>query len=102
MTMTREEVIDTVYQAINHLNLMREPQDHLPCREDTRLYGRQGNLDSLSLVALVLDVEETIGERSGMMISLADERALAQSKTPFSDVGSFADYALTRLQEADA
>ncbi len=100
--MTREEVIDTVYQAIERLNMMREPQDQLSCREDTRLYGRQGSLDSLSLVALVLDVEEAVGEQSDTMIALADERALAQSRTPFRDVGSFADYVLTRLQEAAA
>ena len=95
--MKREQVLGAIYGAITRVNAMRDSDDLLDCKEDTPLYGRDGKLDSLGLVSLVMDVEQTISQESGDAVVLADERAIAQSRSPFRDVGTFADFVIQRL-----
>lgn len=61
--------------------------------EDTVLFGAEGLFDSLALVSLVLAVEEAVEEEHGVSITLADERAMSRSTSPFRSVGSLAAYA---------
>lgn len=60
---------------------------------DTPLFGRQGLLDSMSLVTLVVAVEQAIEDELGVSVSLADARALSQRSSPYRTVGSLAEYA---------
>jgi acyl carrier protein len=65
---------------------------------DTPLFGRQGILDSLGLVSLVVAVEQAIEDECGMSVSLADDKAMSQQHSPYRTVGSLAEYA-SRLLE---
>jgi len=67
--------------------------------EETILFGRDGLLDSVSLVSFILDVEEAIRAGTGISITLADERAMSQSRSPFRRVSSLVDYAAQLLAE---
>jgi D-alanine--poly(phosphoribitol) ligase subunit 2 len=60
---------------------------------DTPLFGRNGVLDSLGLVTLVVAVEQAIEDVLGVSVSLADARALSQKASPYRTVGTLADYA---------
>jgi acyl carrier protein len=60
---------------------------------DTALFGRQGLLDSMSLVTLVIAVEQAIEDDLGVSVSLADAKALSQRSSPYRTVGSLAEYA---------
>jgi acyl carrier protein len=60
---------------------------------DTPLFGREGMLDSLGLVALVVAVEQAIEDEYGVSVTLADERALSERKSPFRTIGALAEYA---------
>ena len=59
----------------------------------TPLFGQDGILDSLGLVSLIVAVEQTIEDKYGASISLADEKALSQRNSPYRTVGSLAEYA---------
>ena len=61
--------------------------------KETPLFGRDGVLDSLGLVALVVAVEQAIDDQYGVSVSLADERALSERRSPFRTIGALADYA---------
>jgi D-alanine--poly(phosphoribitol) ligase subunit 2 len=61
--------------------------------KETPLFGRDGVLDSLGLVALVVAVEQAIEDHYGVTVSLADERALSERRSPFRTIGALADYA---------
>jgi acyl carrier protein len=100
--MNRQDVVRTIYDAIGRINELREPGRRLACAEDTVLYGADGGLDSLNLVALILDVEEAVNAETGGPLVLADERALATRRNPFGDVRSLADHVMARLQEVGA
>jgi acyl carrier protein len=60
---------------------------------DTPLFGRQGLLDSMGLVTLVIAVEQAIEDELGVSVSLADAKALSQRASPYRTVGSLAEYA---------
>jgi D-alanine--poly(phosphoribitol) ligase subunit 2 len=66
---------------------------------ETVLFGNQGILDSLGLVNLVVAVEQAIEDHFSVSISLADSRAMSQSRSPFRTIGSLADYAKSLIQE---
>ncbi len=67
--------------------------------EETRLYGAKSGLDSIALVNLIADIEDSISSELGKDIILADERAMSQTRSPFRRVGSLVDYIETLLKE---
>jgi hypothetical protein len=99
--MLRDQVVQAIYTAIRSANELRGPEDQLPCREDTVLYGPSGGLNSLGLVSLIIEVEEAVNARAGRHLVLADAHAMSQQRNPFRDVRSLADYVTGRLEESD-
>jgi hypothetical protein len=97
--MNRDEIVREIYTAIDRANELRDPENQLVCAEGTALYGSGGNLDSLGLVSLILDVEVAVNERAGTDLVLADEHAMSQRRNPFCSVQSLADYISSRLAE---
>jgi acyl carrier protein len=66
---------------------------------DTVLLGGGATLDSLGLVSLVISVEQAIEDEFGINISLADERAMSQTRSPYRTVGSLAEYTTRLIME---
>ena len=65
---------------------------------DTRLYGKDGLLDSMALVSLVMSLEQEIADQFGADISLADDKALSQKHSPFRTIGSLVSYASGEIE----
>jgi acyl carrier protein len=61
------------------------------------LFGESGFLDSMSLVSLVVAVEQAIEDQFGKTVSLADEKALSRRHSPYRTIGSLAEYAAGEL-----
>ncbi len=93
MTMQRGKVLELVYASIETINEQKENiDDKLELAEDTRLFGKQSRLDSLGLVTLIIELEERLSDEVGLEVSIADEKAMSQSRSPFRDVKSLVDY----------
>jgi acyl carrier protein len=60
--------------------------------ESTALIGSKAVVDSLGLVQIISDVEDTISDRFGRDVDLTDESALSQEKSPFRSVGTLVDH----------
>lgn len=65
----------------------------------TSLFGTDGILDSMGLVNLVVALEERIQDEYDVAITLADERAMSRSKSPFRTVTTLAEYIEELLRE---
>jgi len=59
---------------------------------DSVLLGENAVIDSLSLVNLIVDLEEEISDRTGVMISLTDDEAVFAEPSPYSSVKNLAQY----------
>ncbi len=97
--MELQDVLNVVLAAIQDLNEQVEPEQQLEVAPETRLLGRSSKLDSLGLVNLIVLVEEKIGDSFGAAITLADERAMSQERSPFRSVQTLAEYATMLLKE---
>jgi acyl carrier protein len=97
--MDRTSVTEAVHAAIDHFNTLPPPCDGLQKSPATVLLGPESRLDSLGLVSLLVAVERELAERFAVELTLADESALAEEKSPFRTVGSLVDYVLARLEE---
>lgn len=98
--LNKDAVQAIIFQALTNINDERGLDEQLEINSDTRLFGVDAVLDSLSLVSVIVDVEAAISEASGHDVVLTDDRAMSQPMSPFSDVTSLASYILLLLSEA--
>ena len=89
--LTDEEIRSLVLDAMRDLNITRDADEQVPLDSESPIYGQDGPLDSLELVALAMDIEDAVAER-GFDISLSDEKAMSQQHSPFRDVSSLVAY----------
>jgi hypothetical protein len=75
-----------------------EPVD-VAAGAEAPLFGRGGALSSIALVALVAGLEQEIDDRCGVVVELADDRAVSQVRSPFRTAGSLAAWAASLVRE---
>lgn len=96
---TEDRVLTLLYAAMDELNEILSESQQLEKSPDTLLFGGGANLDSLGLVRLVMLVEQKILDEMDRIVTLVDEKAMSQSKSPFRTVGAMADYITVLLEE---
>ncbi len=94
--MNRSQIQTIVLDALRMTNQAREDDQQLTVSPDAPLFGSGGQLDSMGLVALIIDVEEALSEAGYNMI-LTNERAMSGTRSPFKDVPSLVAYIEDRL-----
>jgi acyl carrier protein len=95
---TREAARAIVRATIEEINAEASGGRTLSLDESAPLFGKAGALDSLGLVNLIVRLEENVEKETGLLLSLADERAL--ERHPFATLGRLADHVLELWQEA--
>lgn len=91
-TKLSESAIETiVLDALERTNLARDAEHQLTVSPTAALYSPETTLDSLSLVTLLIDIEEALLD-AGCEVSLSDERAMSQKHSPFRDVPTLVAY----------
>lgn len=88
----QEKIQSIIYRALENLaDELEKPELQNPTPQ-TKIYGANGNLDSLALVSFITDVEELIEQEFNKNIILADEKAMSLRNSPFRDVSSLNEY----------
>jgi acyl carrier protein len=88
---TETAVQEVVLQAMRLANLARESGSQLEVSAEAPIFGPDSALDSLGLVALLLDIEDGL-RGVGCEVVLSDERAMSQKRSPFRSVQSLVTY----------
>ena len=88
-----ERVENAVLAALKDFNQGQDEAGQLPRDLEVPLLGREGRLDSLGLVTLVVAVEQALADEFGRALTLADEKALSQKHSPFRTLRTLAAYA---------
>ena len=95
----KAEVAQAVFSAIDEMNLTLPAHKGLEKSAATPLFGHRSNLDSLGLVSLIVAVEQEIADEFGAEITLADDRAMSRSASPFRTIETLVEYIVERLEE---
>lgn len=89
--LTEAAVQDVVLEAMRLANLARDTSAQLEVSAEAPIFGPDSALDSLGLVALLLDIEDGL-RAIGCDLLLSDERAMAQKRSPFRNVPALVAY----------
>ena len=92
--MTREEIVDVIFEVIKITNLGRDESDQIPIDQNVIFMGPDAVLDSISLVSIIVDIESSISEKVGFEVALTDDDAINQPVPPFTSPSLLADYIL--------
>jgi acyl carrier protein len=93
-----EHIQNAVVSAVQDVNAILPVHMQLSSDPDAVIFGKGGRLDSLGLVNLVLAVEEKL-EQVGLKISLTDERAMSQNRSPFRSIQSLTTFISELVRE---
>lgn len=94
----QEVAAELIYPVIDELR--SDFKTDLPKEPETLLLSEGTALDSLSLVALLVCVEERIESETGRKIRLVNEKAMSPSASPFRTLGTLADFVFELLGES--
>jgi acyl carrier protein len=97
--LSNDRVAAAIYKAVDAFNEQSETKHQLNKSPATVLFGKGGQLDSLALVTLIIEVEEKVADELGVSIVLADERALSQKNSPFLTLQTLTQYVSLLVDE---
>ena len=94
----KKTVLRTIYNVVDEMNMELPEEQLMEKSEDFVLFGQSSKLDSLGLVTFIVAVEQKFQEDLGVTITLADERAMSQKRSPFATIGTLVDYTFSILK----
>jgi len=86
-----EQIQNAIVAALNDVNQILPPSMQLSSDPDAVIFGKGGKLDSLGLVNFVMAVEEQLMQ-CGWKVTLTDDRAMSQSRSPFRSIRALAGF----------
>ena len=92
-------VRNLIIESVKEINEQLPQEQQLGQSTKTVLFGKDGKLDSLGLVTLLVIIEQNIEDELDVSITIADERAMSQKRSPFRTIGTLADYIDMLLNE---
>lgn len=101
--MLDEQTVETmILKALHALNDEMPEDRKFAVGPDTTLFGVDAAIDSLSIVSLIVDLETTLNSEFGLDVALADDRAVSQPVSPFTNVQTLKRYILEIAAESAA
>jgi acyl carrier protein len=94
-----DRITHLIYKAVDQINEQLEEGKKLEKSVETVLFGKSGKLDSLGVVNLIVATEEIIEDEFAVILTIADERAMSQKKSPFRTIGTLSNYVSSLLKE---
>ena len=97
--MELEKVVKIVIDQVEQLRDTLTEEQKFEVNKDTKLFGNNSNIDSLSLVSIIVDLEMLFSDEHGFDISLTDDRAMTREISPFDSVSSLVDFIFEIINE---
>jgi hypothetical protein len=92
MHLTDQQVLPVVLSALAAINESKPASEQFVPKPETPLVGQGAVLSSLELVTFILEVEARLVEDFGLQITLTDDRAFSQARSPFRRPRALAEY----------
>jgi D-alanine--poly(phosphoribitol) ligase subunit 2 len=94
--LNQQEIKSIIVAALNEV-LLEHGTEAVDAHDDAHLFGEGSLIDSLDLVTIVVQIEETIQERTGITIEVVDENSVIGGNSPFRTVGTLASMIKDKL-----
>jgi acyl carrier protein len=94
-----EKVEKLIFDILHTMNEEMPDDRQIVISSDSVLFGENPQIDSLSLVSLVVDLETTLNSDYNLDISLTDDRAMTRTVSPFQTVKTLRDYIVELISE---
>jgi len=88
----RKIIENLIITSVKEINEQSPQEQQLGQSRESVLYGKDGKLDSLGLVNLLVIIEQNIEDEFDVSITIADEKAMSQKHSPFRTIGTLTDY----------
>lgn len=88
----KDVILKIIYLCVDEINDDLEADGKLEKNELEEIFSANSKLDSMGLVNFVVSIEEKIQEHFNLDVTLADDKAMSQSRSPFRTIGSLAEY----------
>ena len=98
-TVSKQTIANILFETIDEVNETLPEGNQLTKTLETALFGESRTLDSVSLVHLIIATEQRMEEEFDVTVTLADERAMSQSRSPFLTCETLVDYIYMLLTE---
>ena len=95
----RKTIENIIINAVKEINERLPKEQQISKTSKKELFGKRGQLDSLGLVNLLVIIEQNIEDEFDVSITIADEKAMSQKRSPFRTIGTLADYINMLLKE---
>ncbi len=95
--MSQSRIISAIYDAVDQV-IDLDPNTTIDKSPETLLYAKEGGLDSLGLINLIVAVEQNICDAFAVNIVLANEDAMSRANNPFRSIGGLAEYIAELLE----
>jgi len=94
-----KQIKEIIFKSIKELNENLDEDKQLQLSTDTVLLGKDSNIDSITLVNLIVTIEESLEDNLNVSVTLADEKALSQKNSPFLTIQTLLDYIALLIKE---
>jgi hypothetical protein len=90
--LNQNDALTIIFDCVTELNKQLPPAERLAKAENSVLVGHGSALDSLSIITLLVSVEDAVAARGGARVSLLDNPNLTEEHGRFHTLGSLADF----------
>ncbi len=97
--MDKHTILEIVINQVEQLKETLPDNQKFEVNPNTVLFGPGSNIDSLSLVSIIVDLEMLFSNDHNIEISLTDDRAMARERSPFNSIQSLVDYITELVNE---
>lgn len=97
--MEKKEIHNLVINQVEQLVDTFPSEQQFKVNSNTALIGKGSNIDSLSLVSIIVDLEMIFTDKLDSSFSLMDEHALTREISPFESIANLVDYIYERVLE---
>jgi acyl carrier protein len=97
----KEKIQDIILDSLREFNEEADEDKLLKVSESTILLDKQGKLDSLDFVSLIVIIESNIFNKLDKNITIVSEKAFSKKYSPFKDVKSLAEFIVELLESEE-
>jgi acyl carrier protein len=97
--MKREQVLKIIIENVKNLVDTYPENQRFNVDENTILFGLKSEIDSLSLVSVIVDLETEFYDSFNIEISLTDDRAMTREISPYDNISVLTDYIVELVAE---